>query len=505
MPSLDSLPPAQDPALPAQAASAPSPADVAVAQDSRETRALRPDGPEARLEAAVDSLFTRLGRWAHAHPRRLAGGTVAVLAGFAVTAFGVAPLAPDAAQLPRRQVIEAYQPEALDAQLDALAAQPLVLQRHELTRSADSADAVMKRLGLVDAELAAFLRTDVLSRKLWRGRAGKLVEATADRNGHLQRLVARYPAEDDAQFSTHFSRLTLERDAQGHLQSRFETAPLGSTSRLASGRIRSSLFAATDEAGIPDAIASQMAEVFSTDIDFHRELRKGDTFSVVYESLTADGEPVTWNQGAGRVLAAHFINAGREHSAVLYTEPGGRSAYFDLDGRSKRRAFLASPLAFSRVTSGFAMRFHPIQQTWKAHLGVDYGAPTGTPVRAVGDGVIEVAGPQNGYGNVVQIRHGGDKLTVYAHLSRIDVKRGQRIAQGERIGAVGATGWATGPHLHFEFRVAGIHRDPLTIAKAAETLTLDAAARPRFAALAQGLQAQLKVADALDGHAGLID
>ena len=126
-----------------------------------------------------------------------------------------------------------------------------------------------------------------------------------------------------------------------------------------------------------------------------------------------------------------------------------------------RRAFLASPMEFSRVTSGFAMRFHPILQTWRAHLGVDYGAPTGTPVRTVGDGVVEFAGVQNGYGNVVQVEHGNDRSTLYAHLSRIDVRKGQRVEQGQRIGAVGATGWATGPHLHFEFRVNGEHQDPL--------------------------------------------
>ena len=218
--------------------------------------------------------------------------------------------------------------------------------------------------------------------------------------------------------------------------------------------------------------------------------------------MTADGEAVGWGQSTGRVLAAEFVNAGKTHQAVWYRAADGRGAYFDLLGQSKRRAFLASPMEFSRVTSGFAMRFHPIHQTWRQHNGVDYAAPTGTPVRSVGDGVVEFAGRQNGYGNVVQIKHANDRSTLYAHLSRIDVRQGQRIEQGVRIGAVGSTGWSTGPHLHFEFRLNGAHQDPLKIAKASETLTLPQASKAEFAALARSLQAQLDVADTLAGARG---
>jgi murein DD-endopeptidase MepM/ murein hydrolase activator NlpD len=291
----------------------------------------------------------------------------------------------------------------------------------------------------------------------------------------------------------------MARDGRGAWVAREETAELQSQLRLASGTIRSSLFAASDEARIPDAIAVQMAEIFAADIDMHRELRRGDTFSVVYEALTADGEPITWNQGTGRVLAAEFVNAGKAYQAIWYRAPDGRGGYFDLNGESKKRAFLASPMEFSRMTSGFAMRFHPILQSWRRHLGVDYAAPTGTPVRSVGDGTVDFAGWQNGYGNVVQIRHAGDRTTVYAHLSRIDVKKGQRVEQGQRVGAVGATGWATGPHLHFEFRVNGQHQDPLRIAKASETVTLPAAVKPDFQTVARSLQARLDVAETLLG------
>jgi murein DD-endopeptidase MepM/ murein hydrolase activator NlpD len=311
--------------------------------------------------------------------------------------------------------------------------------------------------------------------------------------GELIELVVRMPAESAGSAPTHFTRLTVKPEGS-RFAVRSALVPLETQTRLASGTIRSSLFAATDEARIPDPVATQMAEIFSAEIDFHRELRKGDTFSIVYESVTADGEPVPWNQGAGRVLAAEFINSGKTHQAIWF-ESGGKGAYFDPSGRSRKRAFLASPMEFSRVTSGFAMRMHPILQRMRAHLGVDYAAPTGTPVRVVGEGVVDFAGWQNGYGNVVHVRHGADRLTVYAHLSRIDVRKGQRVEQGQHIGAVGATGWATGPHLHFEFRVGGVHQDPLKIAKASESVPLDPAARPRFTEWARTVQVKLDLAE----------
>jgi murein DD-endopeptidase MepM/ murein hydrolase activator NlpD len=159
-------------------------------------------------------------------------------------------------------------------------------------------------------------------------------------------------------------------------------------------------------------------------------------------------------------------------------------------------------MEFSRVTSGFAMRMHPILQTWRAHNGVDYGAPNGTPVRTVGDGIVDFAGWQNGYGNVVHVKHAGEKTTVYAHLSKLDVHKGQKVDQGQRIGLVGATGWATGPHLHFEFRVKGQFQDPLQVARAADTVVVDAAAKPRFLQSAAAAQSQLDAAESLTGYRG---
>jgi murein DD-endopeptidase MepM/ murein hydrolase activator NlpD len=156
-------------------------------------------------------------------------------------------------------------------------------------------------------------------------------------------------------------------------------------------------------------------------------------------------------------------------------------------------------MEFSRVTSGFAVRFHPILKSWRRHLGVDYAAPVGTPVRAIGEGVVDFAGWQNGYGQVVQIQHGKDRSTLYAHLSRIDVRKGQRVTQGDHVGAVGMTGWTTGPHLHFEFHVNGEHRDPLVMAKSAESVALDESARPRFEEFARTYQAKLEIAESMVG------
>jgi murein DD-endopeptidase MepM/ murein hydrolase activator NlpD len=455
------------------------------------------------IDRAVASVAERTGSFVRAHPRSLTAAVMLVLAGFGAAAFGIAPMVPDASDLPKRLVTEIVTPDSIQSQLDALAEHALQLYRTDLTRSSDTADSLLKRLNVNDASAAAFLRTDATARKVLEGRAGKLVRVQTDTIGALTELVARYAASNPDQAVTRFQRLRITRVA-GKLLASVETAPLAAQVRIGSGTIRSSLFAATDDARMPDAIATQLAEVFATDIDFHRELRKGDTFSVVYEAMTADGEPITWGASPGKVLAAEFVNNGRSYSAVWFKDGQGKGIYFGLDGQSKRRAFLASPMEFSRVTSGFAMRMHPIQNAWKQHKGVDYGAPAGTPIRAIGDGVVEFAGRQNGYGNVVEIRHNNQRSTLYAHLSRVDVRQGQRVEQGARIGAVGATGWATGPHLHFEVKVGGQQQDPMIMAKASETVALTASGKAEFAQLARSVKGQLDVADSIgrSGFAG---
>jgi murein DD-endopeptidase MepM/ murein hydrolase activator NlpD len=425
------------------------------------------------------------------HPKRITGTLAALLLGTGVTAFGVAPLAPDAADLPVRQVLESVQPLPTETQSDILGEFRYSLFRTETTRSSDTADALLRRLSIDDASASAFLRSDANAQLILSGRAGKAVTAEASDSQQLLKLSMRWPTDDE----TLFKRLVIERTAAG-LVSRIETAPYTASVRLASGNIQSSLFAATDEARIPDAVAVQVAEIFSGDIDFRRDLRKGDRFNVVYETLEADGEPLR----TGRVLSAEFVNAGRAHQAMWFQPPGqapgaaNKGGYYTLDGQSLRRAYLSSPVEFSRVSSGFSMRFHPILQKWRAHLGTDFAAPTGTPARTVGDGVVEFAGVQNGYGNVVFIRHRNGHETVYAHLSKISVQRGQSVSQGQTIGLVGATGWATGPHLHFEFRVNGAHQDPMTIAKQSEAVTLPAGAMPAFREVAVGVRSQLQAA-----------
>jgi murein DD-endopeptidase MepM/ murein hydrolase activator NlpD len=451
------------------------------------------------LDRAVATTGSRTRQFIHNHPRSLASAVVVALMGFGVTAFGIAPMAPDASDLPRRLVTEIVTPDDTSVQLEALANHPLQLYRSDVTRSADTVDSVLRRLNVADAAAASFLRTDKTARKLLEGRVGKMLQVRTGETGLLEELVARYPAENADQAGTHFSRLRVTRFNDGFI-AMVETAPLSSQVRLGSGTIRSSLFAATDESRIPDPVATQLAEMFSTDIDFHRELRKGDTFSVVYEALTADGEPVSWNQSSGRVLAAEFVNNGKAHAAVWFQDGTQKGGYYGFDGQSKRRSFLSSPMEFSRVTSGFSMRFHPILQKWRAHLGVDYGAPTGTAVRNVGDGTVTFAGWQNGYGNVIQIQHANDRTTLYGHLSRIGVRVGQHVEQGAVIGNVGATGWATGPHLHFELKVKGQHQDPLLIAKASEAVTLSAASQAKFATVAKEFRQQLQAAVAAENH-----
>jgi murein DD-endopeptidase MepM/ murein hydrolase activator NlpD len=449
------------------------------------------------IDRALAAAAAHARRLVAAHPRSLSAAVMLALAGFGATAFGISPLAFDAANLPQRLVTETVTPSDIQSQLDALAEHELQLYRTDLTRSSDTADSLLMRLNVSDANAASFLRTDPTARQLLTGRGGKMVRVQTDESGKLTELVARYAATNAAQVGSHFTRLRIER-VGGKLSASVSTAPLAVQVRMGSGTIRSSLFAATDEARIPDSIATQLTEVFATDVDFHHQQHQGDTFSVVYEALTADGEPITWGaSNAGRVLAGEFISHGHTYSAMWFMDAQNKGAYYELDGKSRSRAFLASPMAFSRVTSGFAMRVNPVLGIWKQHKGVDYGAPIGTPIRAIGEGTVEFAGWQNGYGNVVELKHSAQRSTLYAHMSRIDVQHGAHVEQGQTIGAVGATGWATGPHLHFEFRVNGVQEDPMILARSAETLELSPAAKVQFALLAQSMKGQLDAADSM--------
>ena len=441
--------------------------------------------PSLILSAIVDSL--------RRHPKRITGTLAVLLLGTGVTAFGVAPLAPDAADLPVHQVLEVVQPLPTLVQTDALANFSFNLFRTESTRSSDTASSLLKRLNLDDTAAAAFLRSDLNAQTILAGRPGKTVTVEASDAQQLLKLSMRSPTDDEATFQ----RLVIERTTTG-FTSRIETAPYTRSAQLASGSIQTSLFAATDDARIPDGVGVQIAEIFSGDIDFRRSLRKGDRFNVVYETLEADGEALR----TGKVLSAEFVNAGKTYQAMWFQPPGQdakgadlKGGYYGLDGQSMRRAFLSSPVEFSRISSGFSMRFHPIQKKWRAHLGTDFAASTGTPARTVGDGVVGFAGVQNGYGNVIFVKHPGGLETVYAHLSKIMVRAGQNVSQGDTVGLVGSTGWATGPHLHFEVRVNGTQQDPMTLAKLGGDATpVPSSALPQFKQLAAGFRNQLLAA-----------
>lgn len=440
------------------------------------------------LTTARDALLARIAQGIQKHPRRITALLATVLLTGGGGAFAVASLGPDPAELPVRLVASPVESLAEGASLAELTDRPAFsLFRTEQVRSSDTAESLLQRMGVADPQAAAFLRRDALVQRNLMGRAGRLASAETTDDHRLRRLTARWAPDE----SGYFKRLVIEATDKG-FTSRLETDKLTASTRLAGGIIQSSLFAATDASNIPDNVAVQVAELFSTDVDFRRSLRKGDRFSVVYETLEADGEPLR----TGRVVSAEFVNNGKAHQALWFQEPGSdKGAYYDLNGQSKRRAYLGSPLEFTRVSSGFSMRFHPILQKWRAHLGTDFAAPTGTSVRTVGDGLVEFAGVQNGFGNVVFVKHRNQHVTVYAHLSRIDVKKGQSVSQGQTVGAVGSTGWATGPHLHFEFRVNGEHKDPMTIARQSEAAApVTAAARPAFDRLAG--QTRLEMASA---------
>lgn len=408
-------------------------------------------------QSALSSAIHSSVQSVHKHPKRLAAAVAALLLSMGGGAFALASIDSNSKEVVVREILENL-PLTDDKQsFAALPVSPLSLFRSTTSRSNDTADTLLKRLGLSDTAAAAYLRSNKELHQALLGRTGRVVSVEANDNHQLLKLTARWlsKAEDDT-----FQRVVIEKTNTGFVTSQV-TEPLQATHALGSATIISSLFAATDEASIPDTVAVQLAEIFSGQIDFRRSLRKGDRLSVVYEDLQADGESMR----SGKVLSAEFVNNGKSNQVVLFQDgtTHGKGQYYTFEGQSLRKAFLASPLEFTRMSSGYGTRVHPITNDRRAHKGIDYAAPTGTPIRTVGDGVVEFAGTQRGYGNVIEIKHRDGKSTLFAHLSRIDVQKGQKVEQGSLIGAVGSTGFSTGPHLHFEFRVDGEHRDPLTL------------------------------------------
>lgn len=356
--------------------------------------------------------------------------------------------------------------------------------REESIQRSDTIANLANRLGITEASAHAFIRENRAAREISRQlRPGKVVTATTTAKGELLSLYFPLNGKDAV--------LVVERQNDGFIAQE-RVLRLERQTVIKSGEIQSSLFEAADDANIPDAIATQLAEVFSGDIDFHRGLRKGDRFSLVYEVLTHRGQLIR----TGRILSAEFINDQRQLNAYWFQTGEGKGGYYTAEGKSLRRPFLRSPLEFSRVTSGFARaRLHPVLQTWRAHKGIDYGAPTGTRVRSVADGTVTYAGKKTGYGNIIVVRHQGNYSTAYGHLNGFasGLRTGTRVSQGETIGYVGQTGLATGPHLHYEFRVNDQQVDPLRLALPSTT-PLEASQIGHFKATTAPLLRQLELA-----------
>ncbi len=403
--------------------------------------------------------------------RWLAPAVAAPLFGV-VAAFATVQHAPEPA--PAKLVVEplSLSPTRIDESWLGIYFQEGVFSRN------DTPATLLGRLGADGDEAASLLRSPRAMRPFRLLLPGTTVQAKIDQAGRLRSLWYLTDRE---------TILSVDRVGEG-FQSFEQQAELTRRIEMKSGEIETSLFAATDASGIPDGVAIQLADIFGGDVDFHRDLRRGDRFTVVYEAIHFGGRTIR----SARVLAAEFWSRKQTFRAIWFQDASGRGGYYTPEGENLRKVFLRSPLEFSRVTSGFGIRRHPILQQWQAHQGVDYGAPIGTKVKATGDGVVVFAGRRSGYGNLMVLRHHGGFSTYYAHLraSASGLRPGTRVVQGETIGYVGQTGWATGPHLHYEFRVHDQNRNPLTMVfQSAQPLL--AVELPAFRRAAEPLLARL--------------
>jgi murein DD-endopeptidase MepM/ murein hydrolase activator NlpD len=379
--------------------------------------------------------------------RRLRWSAVAVAVPLfgVVAAFGTVEHAPE--PIPTRIVVD---PLALSATPIGDPGTSIYFQEDRF-RSGDTVATLIERLGADEDEAAPLLRSSRATRPFRFLLPGTTVKAKVDDAGKLRSLW--FLSDRDT---------ILSVDRLGESFRSFEQqAEVAREIEMKSGEIKTSLFAATDAAGIPDGVAVQLADIFGGDVDFHRDLRRGDRFGVVFEAFYHGGLKIR----SGRVLAAEFSSQRKTYRAVWFQDPWGRGGYYTLEGDNLRKVFLRSPLEFSRITSGFGMRRHPIFQQWRTHQGVDYGAPVGTRVKSTGDGVVSFAGWRNGYGNLIVLRHFGGYSTYYAHLRNFarGMRAGSRVVQGEIIGYVGQTGWASGPHLHYEFHLHNQNHNPLSM------------------------------------------
>lgn len=317
----------------------------------------------------------------------------------------------------------------------------------------DNLAILFKRAGIKPQQLAEMMDTGSAVKRLTKIHPKDILRILSDDEGKLQALSFEID---------HEKYLMVERK-QGLLQANIFKHDIEIRTAHSSGVIDSSLFLAAQEAGISQNIIMELAGIFGWDVDFALDIRKGDNFTVVYEEMYRNGEKIK----DGNILTAEFVNQGKTYQAVRYTNPeNNHSEFFTPDGKSMRKAFLRSPVNFARISSGFTTsRYHPILHKFRSHKGVDYAAKRGTAIRASGDGKIVHRGRKGGYGRTVIIQHGSKYSTLYAHLNAFNLKFrvGSRVKQGQTIGYLGSSGLATGPHLHYEFRVNGVHRNPLTV------------------------------------------
>ncbi|MFO2462274.1 peptidoglycan DD-metalloendopeptidase family protein [Pseudomonas sp. 15FMM2] len=314
----------------------------------------------------------------------------------------------------------------------------------------DTLSTLFEKVGLPAAAVNDALASDKRAKQFTRLKRGQKLNFELSPDGQLTTLHTNL---------NDLESISLTKGAKGFVFNRVTTKP-AVRSAYVHGVINSSLSQSAARAGLPHSLTMDMASVFGYDIDFAQDIRQGDEFDVIYEQKMANGKVV----GTGNILSARFTNRGKTYTAVRYTNKQGNSSYYTASGNSMRKAFIRTPVDFARISSRFSMgRKHPILNKIRAHKGVDYAAPRGTPIKAAGDGKVLLAGRRGGYGNTVIIQHGNSYRTLYGHMQGFakGVKTGGSVKQGQIIGYIGTTGLSTGPHLHYEFQVNGVHVDPL--------------------------------------------
>ncbi len=350
--------------------------------------------------------------------------------------------------LPKQSANEAEPRPAVSEDDTEIEAKPRV--KEVVVANGDTLSTVFAKVGLSQSTVHDVLASSKEAKQLARLKVGQRLEFELDDQGNLAQLRSPLNKLESVQ---------LERSDTGYVFKKEQLKPDVNTA-YAYGHIESSLFLAAKRAGLSHNLTMDLANVFGYDIDFAMDIRKGDSFEVVYEEKTVAGEKV----GTGNILAARFTNRGKSYTAVRYTNKQGTSSYYTADGQSMRKAFIRTPVDFARISSRFSNgRKHPILNKIRAHKGVDYAAPHGTPIKSAGDGKVLLAGRKGGYGNTVVIQHGNRYRTLYAHMQGFakGVRSGSSVKQGQIIGYIGTTGLSTGPHLHYEFQVDGVHVDPL--------------------------------------------